>query len=207
MSGDQLRVLVADERPERIALVSELVAELGHSVVAGSSDIAGIGRLTTDLHVDVALVGAGTSAEHALELIDRIARQAECPVVALLETRDATFINEAARRGVFAYVVDGSPEELQSALDISVRRFAEYHDLQGAFMRRAITERAMGILMQRHGIDEQQAFEMLCDQSRRTSRKLIDVARALLEAHLLLPPAPGGGVSGDGEPPVDSSAP
>jgi AmiR/NasT family two-component response regulator len=207
MSGGQLRVLVANERPERIALVSELVAELGHSVVAGSSDVAGIGRLTTDLQVDVALVGVGTSAEYALELIERIARQAECPVVAVLETRDATFINEAARRGVFAYVVDGSPEELQSALDITLRRFAEYHDLQGAFGRRATTERAKGILMERHGIDEQQAFEMLRDQSRRTGRKLINVARALLEAHLLLPPEPGPGGSGDGEPPVDGSTP
>ena len=82
--------------------------------------------------MDVALVGVGTGAEHALELIERIARQAACPVVAVLETRDATFINEAARRGVFACVVDGSPEELQSALDITLRRFAEYHDLQDA---------------------------------------------------------------------------
>jgi response regulator NasT len=207
MSGERLRVLVANERPERFALASELVAELGHSVVAGSSDVAGIGRLTTDLDVDVALVGVGSSAEHALELIERIARQAACPVVAVLETRDATFINEAARRGAFAYVVDGSPEELQSALDITLRRFAEYRDLQGALGRRAVTERAKGILMARHRIDEQQAFEMLRDQSRRTGRKLIDVARALLEAHLLLPTKPGRRGPGDGEPPVDGSTP
>jgi hypothetical protein len=51
---------------------------------------------------------------------------------------------------VFAYIVDGSPEELQSALDITLRRFAEYHDLQGAFGRRAQTERAKGILMERY---------------------------------------------------------
>ena len=204
MSGDRFRVLVADERPERVALVSELVAELGHAVVARSSDVAGIARLTTNLQVDVALVGAGSGAKHALELIERIGRQAACPVVALLETRDATFINEAARRGVFACVVEGSPEELQSALDITVRRFAEYHDLQDAFGRRAMTERAKGILMERHGIDEQQAFEMLRDQSRRTSRKLIDLARAVLESHLLLPPKPGPGSSG---PPVDDAAP
>jgi len=42
-----------------------------------------------------------------------------------------------------------------------LRRFAEYHDLQGAFGRRALTERAKGILMERHGIDEASAFEML----------------------------------------------
>ena len=77
---------------------------------------------------------------------------------------------------MFAYIVDGSPEELQSALDITLRRFAEYHNLQGAFGRRAQTERAKGILMERHQIDEQQAFAMLRDHSRRTGRKLVDVA-------------------------------
>ena len=207
MSGDQLRVLVASERPERIALVGELVAELGHSVVAGSTDIAGIGTLTTDRQVDVALVGVGASAEHALVLIERIARDAEYPVVAVLETRDPTFVNEAARRGVFASVVDGSPEDLQSALDITLRRFAEYRNLRGAFARRAATERAKGILMERHGIDEQRAFEVLRDQSRRTGRKLVDVARALLDAHLLLPGERGPERSEEGEPPAHGSTP
>ena len=60
---------------------------------------------------------------------------------------------------MFAYIVDGSPEELQSALDITLRRFAEYHNLQGAFGRRAQTERAKGILMERYQVDERQAFD------------------------------------------------
>ena len=52
-------------------------------------------------------------------------REAECPVIAVLEGHDAAFVDEAAKRGVFAYIVDGSPEELQSALDITLRRFAD----------------------------------------------------------------------------------
>jgi AmiR/NasT family two-component response regulator len=60
---------------------------------------------------------------------------------------------------------------VQSAIDIVLRRFAEYHNLEGAFARRAVTERAKGILMERHNIDEQAAFDMLRDESRRTHRK------------------------------------
>ena len=45
-------------------------------------------------------------------------------------------MQEAARRGVFAYVVDGDAEQLQSALDITLRRFSEFQSLQGAFGRR-----------------------------------------------------------------------
>jgi response regulator NasT len=187
MSEEHLRVLVANEREDRIGLVTTLVAALGHSVIAGSTDVAGIGELTSREHPDVALVGLGTSSAHALELIERIVREADCPVIAVLEGRNAAFVDEAAKRGVFAYVVDGSPEELQGALDITLRRFAEYHNLQGAFGRRAQTERAKGILMERHRIDEQQAFALLRDHARRSGRKLVDVAQAILDGYLLLP--------------------
>ena len=45
-------------------------------------------------------------------------------------------------RGVFAYIVEDTPAELQSAIDITLQRFAEYHSLQGAFGRRATIEQA-----------------------------------------------------------------
>jgi response regulator NasT len=117
-------------------------------------------------------------------------REAECPVIAVLEGHDAAFVDEAAKRGVFAYIVDGSPEELQSALDITLRRFGEYHNLQGAFGRRAQTERAKGILMERYQVDERQAFAMLRDHARHTGQKLVHVAQAVLDGHLLLAASP-----------------
>jgi two-component system, response regulator / RNA-binding antiterminator len=66
-------------------------------------------------------------------------------------------------------------------------RFAEYQGLEGAFARRAITERAKGILMERHSIDEQLAFEMLRDEARRSNRKLIEIAEAVTMSVNLLP--------------------
>src|SRR5476651_1892705 len=104
---------------------------------------------------------SGLSSEHALKLIEKIVREASCPVIALLSTEDPSYVREAAKRGVFAYIVDTSPEELQSAIDITLQRFAEYHSLQGAFGRRATIEQAKGILMAQHAIDSDKAFEML----------------------------------------------
>jgi AmiR/NasT family two-component response regulator len=68
-----------------------------------------------------------------------------------------------------------------------LRRFTEYHDLEGAFGRRAVTERAKGILMERHSVDERSAFAMLQASSRNSNRKLIDVATAVVDGYLLLP--------------------
>ena len=81
------------------------------------------------------------------------------------------------------------PDELQSSIDIVLRRFAEYHALEGAFGRRAVTERAKGILMERHGIDEQAAFNMLREHARRHNRKMVDVAEEVVDTHQLLPGA------------------
>ena len=75
-------------------------------------------------------------------------------MIAVLDASDPEFVNEAARRGIFAYITDGDPQELQSALDIVLRRFAEFQSLEGAFGRRAVIERAKGILMERRAIAE-----------------------------------------------------
>ena len=128
--------------------------------------------MTAREHPDVALVGLGLSSEHALELIAEIVRRSACPVIALLSARDPAYIHEAAKRGVFAYIVDADAEELQSAIDITLQRFAEYQNLQGAFGRRAVIEQAKGILMARHAVDQEQAFEMLRSHSQHNGRKL-----------------------------------
>jgi response regulator NasT len=181
-----LRVLIANERRDRLELLAAVVAGLGHEVIAREIDVKEVGPVTAREHPDVALVGLGLSSEHALELIAEIVHTSTCPVIALLSARDPAYIHEAARRGVFAYIVDADAEELQSAIDITLQRFAEYQNLQGAFGRRAVIEQAKGILMACHAIDQERAFEMLRSHSQRNGRKLIDVAEAVVESHLLL---------------------
>ncbi len=117
-------------------------------------------------------MGLGLDGEHALEQISVIVREAACPVIALLDAKDPSYVHEAAQRGVFAYVVlDGDDGELQSALDITLRRFAEFQNLQGAFGRRAIIEQAKGIRMEQNGIDAEAAFPLLRSHSQQTGQK------------------------------------
>jgi len=186
---EHLRVLIANERRDRLELLAQVVAGLGHEVIAREVDVKEVGAVTAREHPDVALVGLGLSSEHALDLIGEIVRDASCPVIALLAARDSAYVREAAKRGVFAYIVATTPEELQSAIDITLQRFTEYHSLQGAFGRRAVIEQAKGILMARHAIDGDAAFEMLRDHSQHNGHKLADVAAAIIESHQLLVPA------------------
>jgi len=194
----RLRVLIANERRDRLELLAQVVAGLGHEVIAREIDVTAVGAVTAREHPDVALVGLGLSSQHALELTEQIVRDPSCPVIALLSAEDPAYVREAAKRGVFAYLVDTTPEELQSAIDVTLQRFTEYHNLQGAFGRRALIEQAKGILMARHSIDADQAFDMLRDHSRRNGNKLVDVAASIVDSHLLLIPAtlpPGAALS------------
>jgi len=184
-----LRVLIANERRDRLELLAQVVGGLGHEVIAREIDVTEVGDVTARERPDVALVGLGLDSEHALELISEIVHEASCPVIALLSAKDPGYIQKAAKRGVFAYIVDAGPEELQSAIDITLQRFAEYHSLQGAFGRRAMIEQAKGILMARNAIDAERAFDMLRDHSQHNGHKLVDVAQAIVDSHLLLLPS------------------
>jgi hypothetical protein len=74
----------------------------------------------------------------------------------------------------------------EAVADITLRRFAEFQNLQGAFGRRAIIEQAKGILMERNGIDAEAAFALLKSHSQQNGRKVIDVAQAVTQTHQLL---------------------
>jgi AmiR/NasT family two-component response regulator len=184
---EHLRVLIANERKDRLALVAPVVAGLGHEVIAREVEVDDVGPVTARERPDVALVGLGESSHHALTLIEKIVQEAACPVIVLIHAPDPDFVKEASKRGIFAYITDAEPQDWQSSIDIVLRRFTEYHDLEGAFGRRAITERAKGIIMERHSVDEAAAFEMLRDHSRAANRKLVDIASAVVDGHALLP--------------------
>jgi AmiR/NasT family two-component response regulator len=187
---DSLRVLIANEGSERLALLADIVRGLGHEVVAQDVDVGSVGALTARVRPDVALVWLGLSSQHALAMIEEIVQESACPVIALLSVSEPAYVREAARRGVFAYIVDTTPEELQSAIDITLQRFSEYHKLQGAFGRRAVIEQAKGILMGRHAINADEAFMMLREQSQHSGQKLADLAVAVVSSHRLLTAPP-----------------
>lgn len=188
-SPTPLRVLLANERVDHLEETAAVIERLGHLVTARETNIAAVAALTEVGIFDVAIVSVGPDTEHALDLIGRIVREANCPVIAILDVEDPAFIHQAAKRGVFAYITtsEARDDQLASAIDVVLARFTEFHDLQGAFGRRALTERAKGILMERHSIEEDIAFLLLRDQSRKHNRKLIEVAQAVVNAHALLP--------------------
>ena len=182
--GGGLRILVADEDERALDGIARILRELGHEVVARATSEAGAAEAVEEEQPDVAMVKLHADDEHALDLIDEIREVGNCPVIALLDSEDPDFIARAADQGITAYARPVESVAVQSSLEIAVRRFAKLSELsdavdelEDAITRRATIERAKGILMERHGVTERDAFEMLRREARSTNRRVHDVAR------------------------------
>jgi len=189
-----LRVLLADESVEALEQLAEVLEELGHEptpfAVSTAEAVELIGREDPDL----AFVMVHHDDEHALALIDEAVEYASGPVIAHLRQADVDFVARAAERGIAAYVNAVTPEVVQGAIELALRRHEEQsaltarvEQLSTALERRTLIERAKGILMERHGVDEDGAFALLRDHARATRRRVLDVAQAVLDGHALLP--------------------
>jgi response regulator NasT len=175
-----LRVLVADERQKYLEPVSAAVRDLGHEVIAHEVTIAKVAKATMEHRPDIAIVALHEDTEHALELVSEIVDEAVCPVIALADAASREFVAGAASRGVFAYIDSTAEAELQAAIDVALQRYREFRKLLAAFDRRARIERAKGVLMERHGLGDREAFERLRREARSARRPLIDVVDELL---------------------------
>jgi AmiR/NasT family two-component response regulator len=189
-----LRVLAADEDESALRRTADLLTQLGHRVTSFAIDVAAAAERVAAEDPDLAVVVVHEDDEHALDLIAEISTYASGPVIALLGGADPDFVRRAAERGVDAYARADSAADLQSAIELALRRHAEtarlteqVDQLEGALARRATIERAKGILMERHGIDEHAAFELIRAHARSNNRTALDTARAVADGHALLP--------------------
>jgi response regulator NasT len=178
-----LRVLVADEDKRALDGVAAVLGSLGHEVVARATSPDGAAAAIAEDEPDIAMVKLHADDDHALDLIEEMTDVGGCPVVALLDAEDPDFVARAAERGIIAYAQPVDAENVKSSLEIAVRRFAELNELENAvgelesaIGRRATIERAKGILMERHGLTDQEAFEMLRAEARSNNRRVFDVA-------------------------------
>jgi response regulator NasT len=189
-----LRVLIADEDEHALHHLASVLEELGHEVAPYVVSVAAAIELIGTEDPDLAIVVVHKDDEHALALIQETVEYASGPVIAQAPDGDVEFVTRAAERGISAWIESTTPETVQGAIEVALRRYEEAErlqvkvdQLQSALDRRAVIERAKGILMERHGLDERAAFDLIRDHARAQRRRVVDVALAVSEGHALLP--------------------
>jgi AmiR/NasT family two-component response regulator len=189
-----LRVLAADEDEATLRATDRLLAGLGHTVTAHAVDVRQAADYIAREDPDLSVVVVHDDDDHALDLIEEIGEYARGPLIVLLGAHDSDFVRSAAERGIDAFARPQFANEVQGAIQLAMKRHSEttrlteqVQQLESALERRGTIERAKGILMERHAVDDRQAFELLRQQARRSNRRVIELAHAVADGHSLLP--------------------
>jgi AmiR/NasT family two-component response regulator len=190
-----LRVLLANEREEDLRRLADVLDRLGHEVTPFAVSVSEAVELIAREDPDVAFVVFDGDDEHGLALLSETVEYASGPVlVTLRATESPSTVARAADMGIAGYVDSWEPQDVQGAIEVALRRHREserltekVEQLESALERRAVIERAKGILMERHGVDEREAFARLRDHARSGGRRVVEIAQAVLDGHALLP--------------------
>jgi response regulator NasT len=142
----------------------------------------------------IVIVAADSPDRDTLEHISLTTRNAPRPVVMFTQDGASETIRAAVKAGVSAYVVDGlSPERIRPILEVACARFEAHQALaerlaetERQLAERKAVERAKGLLMQRRGLSEDEAYRELRRLAMQTGKRMGEVAETLLAAaHLL----------------------
>ena len=189
-----MRVMLVDDDLGRMALLRQALAAHGDEVVAQLGPADDLVGAVAHLQPDLILIDVDFPARDTPESLGLISRDRPRPIVVFASHSDSDMARRAMRAGVSAYVVDGmQPTRLKAVIDVAIARFDEHQalrrelaDTKSRLADRRDIDRAKGILMQRRGLSENDAYEQLRKMAMDRNVKLGDAARSLLAVAELL---------------------
>ena len=193
-----MRIAVIDESASRASVIREGLGQLDGSEVFIVTERTGLVARVAEIAPDVVLIDLGNPSRDVLEDYFAVSRALSRPIAMFVDCSDEEAIGASIDAGVSVYVVDGlAASRIRPILDLAVRRFNAFARLQseldnakGKLAERETIDKAKRILMQSKGVSEPEAYAELRRKAMSSSRRIVDIAEAVVTAHELL---------GDGE--------
>jgi len=184
----------AVQQAERSRSLRIGLLENGFNLVATLPADVFLPERLAQLQPDMVIVDAESAARDALEHVVMATRDERRPIVMFTNDEDTSHVRDAVAAGVSAYIVAGlAPERIRPILDVAMARFQheqalrrELADAKSELQERKVVERAKGLLMQRQGLTEPQAYEKLRKTAMDKGLKVSDVAQRILDVSDLL---------------------
>ncbi|MFL5800847.1 MAG: ANTAR domain-containing response regulator [Roseiflexaceae bacterium] len=191
-----IRILVAEDNDLVALTLEEQLKSLGYDVIAVAHTGAEAMDLASRLSPDLIIMDIRMPEVEGTEAAARINNVRPTPILMLTAYTDRETIRRAEMAGALGYLVKPVNEaELSPAINIALARFRELQglraqvtELEDSLEARKLIERAKGILMQRLGLSERDAYERLRQRARDKRAKMKDIAQAIIEAEELLGP-------------------
>lgn len=189
-----LRVLIAEDEPLTRTILRARLEKLGHQVVAEAEN----GQMAVEasrIHKpEVIVMDIRMPEMDGIEAAQQIINEHPCAILFLTALSDETLVEQASDAGALAYLMKPfRKEDLAPALEVAVRRFRqiqnqgkEIAELKETLESRKLIERAKGILMDRQGLSEKEAFNRIHFQARNQNKKMRDIAQSIITASELI---------------------
>jgi len=194
-----MRIAVIDESASRASVIREGLAQLEGSEVYVITERQGLVARVAEIAPDVVLMDLGNPSRDVLEDYFAVSRALSRPIAMFVDRSDEEAIGASIDAGVSVYVVDGlAASRIRPVLDLAVRRFnafarlqSELDDAKGKLAERETVDKAKRILMQGKGLSEPEAYAELRRKAMSSSKRIVDIAEAVVTAHEIM--GPGGG--------------
>ena len=189
-----MRIAVIDESASRASVIREGLSQLDGSEVFVVTERQGLVAQIAEIAPDVVLIDLGNPSRDVLEDYFAVSRALSRPIAMFVDRSDEEAIGQSIDAGVSVYVVDGlAASRIRPVLDLAVRRVnafarlqAELDDAKGKLAERETIDKAKRILMQSKGVSEPEAYAELRRKAMSSSRRIIDIAEAVVTAHELM---------------------
>ena len=189
------RILVAEDETIIRLDLKAMLERAGFDVCAEARDGDEAVRLARTMEPDLALLDVKMPKLDGIEAARQILDERPIPIVMVTAYGEQELVSRAVEAGVFGYLVKPFREtDLLPAIETARARHAELVELRqeaeslaDALAARKAIERAKGLLMERDGLSEQDAYTRLRKASQVSGRPLRVVAEALIAT--LAPPS------------------
>ncbi len=189
------RILIIDDVRDRAAWLKASLELAKYDVVGVLSWEQVDERSIQAASADVIIVDANAPGRDTLEQISLMSTELEKPVVVLGAQKDSHSIRQAMRAGVSAYVAHTiQGEDLSGIIQVAAARFAEHKRLRdelkeakGLLVERKLVDRAKSILMADQGYDEPEAYKRMRNMAMSKSKRIAEIAEAIILAKELNP--------------------
>jgi response regulator NasT len=188
---ERTRVIIADDESLIRMDLREMLTTLGYLVVGEVPDGRSAVNQSRELRPDVVIMDIKMPDLDGIEAAKILTEERIAPVVLLSAYSQRELVERARQAGVVAYLIKPYREEdLTPAIEVAVARFREFRDLekqvadlQQALETRKLVDRAKGILMDKQGLTEAEAFRKIQKMSMDNRKPMKEVAEAILLAH------------------------
>ena len=187
---ESLRIVAADDEVDMRDFYRATLTRQGHEVVGIAANGRELVELCREHQPDLVVTDIGMPELDGLDAVREISRESPVPAIVVSAYHDEESLDRARADSILAYLVKPiRARDLEPAIILARQRFLEFQalqdeaeDLRQTLEDRKLIERAKGILMNRAGLSEQDAFQRLQRLSNDRNEKLVQIARSIVTA-------------------------